>query len=283
MLHVAGTDCVIGRNAWMGVTCGIREVTLKPIAQLTLLFATTFCLSAASLCPVSAGTLDAFEKDAKPERERERSRRREKRNSCIDDTLGEIIFQVIGSGMLYGGVASWARVASDDDCYDLDCIPREMGEPLIPFARFDFSYQDVESDVDANDYRFEGGLGPVGFQFNQTHYKEELSEDSLDLIRLHGLYRMSFGTMVEVDLGLGALTIDGNDRDTRFSLTLPVRIYPYDWLGVEVRPAWADGVTDWDVALLLSAPYASLKAGYRWVSSPSESLNGPYVGLAVHF
>ncbi|MBT3296167.1 MAG: hypothetical protein HN919_21225 [Verrucomicrobia bacterium] len=256
---------------------------MKPIVHWTFLFAMTVCLTAAWPCPVAAGTLDAFEADAKPERKKEESCRRGGRNSCIDDALGEIIFQVIGGGMLYGGVVSWARVASEDDCYDLDCIPREMGTPLIPFARFDFSYQDAESTVDANDYRFEGGFGPFGVHFNQTHYKEASPEDSLDLIRVHGLYRMSFGSMVEVDLGLGALTIDGNDRDTRFSLTLPVRIYPYDWLGVEVRPAWADGVTDWDVALLLTAPFTSMKAGYRWVSSPNKSLNGPYVGLAVHF
>jgi hypothetical protein len=158
-----------------------------------------------------------------------------------------------------------------------------MGEALIPFARFDLSYQDVESDVDAWDYRLEGGYGPVGLQCNLTHYSEETPEDDLDMLRFYGMYRMSFGTIVEVDLGLGALTIDGNGRDTRFSLTVPVRIYPTDWLGIEIRPAWADNVTDCDIALLLTAPYVSLKAGYRWVSSPTESLNGPYAGLAVHF
>jgi hypothetical protein len=42
-------------------------------------------------------------------------------------------------------------------------------------------------------------------------------------------------------------------------------------------------VSDYDLAALLGWRYVSLKAGYRWVSSPRESLNGPYAGLSLRF
>jgi hypothetical protein len=160
---------------------------------------------------------------------------------------------------------------------------RDFGEPQIPFVRLDFSFQDVESDVYAYDYRVEGGYGPLGLQFDQTHYRETIPGDELNLIRLYGLYRMSFGSNVEMDLGFGALTIDGDDYDSRFSFTTPILIYPSDHVGIELRPAWAANVSDYDVGLLATWRYSSIKVGYRWVKSPDESLNGPYVGLSVHY
>jgi hypothetical protein len=51
--------------------------------------------------------------------------------------------------------------------------------------------------------------------------------------------------------------------------------------GIELSPAWADGVSDYDIAVLLSQRYGSLKLGYRWLRSPNESLDGPYVGISA--
>ena len=39
--------------------------------------------------------------------------------------------------------------------------------------------------------------------------------------------------------------------------------------------------SDYDVAALLTWRNVSLKAGYRWVASPHESLAGPYAGLSL--
>jgi hypothetical protein len=49
---------------------------------------------------------------------------------------------------------------------------------------------------------------------------------------------------------------------------------------LEYRPAWADGVNDYDVALLYTKGAVSFKGGYRWVISPHDSLNGPYLGMS---
>ena len=245
------------------------------------------CLLSLFLMPygnVQAGKLDSFEKSAAQERERDDSRGERRSDSCIADILGDIIVDILGHGMLYGGATSWARVTpSSRDCPTAELTARDLGDPQIPFMRLDFGFQDVESDIDAYDYRVECGYGPLGLHFDQTHYRETSTSDELDLIRLYGLYRMSFGARVQIDLGLGALTIDGDDRDSRFSFTMPILIYPSDHVGIEVRPAWAGNITDYDVGLLATWRYSSIKVGYRWVKSPEESLDGPYVGLSVHF
>jgi hypothetical protein len=161
--------------------------------------------------------------------------------------------------------------------------PRPVGSPRLPFMRFDFGYQWVESDIDAYDYRGEIGYGPIALCYNQTRYQESGPADELDLIRVYGLYRMSFGPYLEVDVGLGKLTLDGNARDTRFSFTVPVRIHPSEYVAIEIRPAFSENIDDVDIGVLLTPRYLSLRAGYRWVSSPGASLNGPYAGASVHF
>jgi hypothetical protein len=57
-------------------------------------------------------------------------------------------------------------------------------------------------------------------------------------------------------------------------------VHPHPNFGVEFRPAWSDRVSDYDLGVLITWRYASLKTGYRWVLTPHESLNGPYVGLS---
>ena len=234
---------------------------------------------------VLAGELDAFEKSAKKEKKRDdRGRKGDQEITIGDDTeaeLEDLLLKAAGVAVLYGGLASWARVSEHDTGIDIEA--RELGEPLIPFARVDVSYQSVESDIDAYDYRIECGYGPLAVHFNQTDYRESSPSDELELMRIYGMCRMSFGSKVELDLGLGALTLDGNETDTRFSVTTPVLIHPAERIGLELRPAWAENFSDYDVALLLGWRYGSAKVGYRWVMSPDESLDGPYVGVSIHF
>ena len=77
-----------------------------------------------------------------------------------------------------GGITSWHRVRPPVDAMaSTDPKPREWGEPLIPFARIDAGYQDVDSDVEGSDYRIEGGYGPLAVHFNQTHFPEKTTDD----------------------------------------------------------------------------------------------------------
>ena len=92
---------------------------------------------------------------------------------------------------------------------------------------------------------------------------------------------MSFGSRVETDLGAGTLTLDGETTATRWAVALPILVHPFAALGLEFRPTWAERVSDYDLALLLTWRCASLKAGYRWLATPHEVLDGPYLGLSL--
>lgn len=205
-------------------------------------------------------------------------------NHGVEDACASMITEEIVHGMAYGGSASLARInASAGDALDMDVRPRESGESLLPFVRLDASYQRVKSDVHAFDYSLEGGYGPVALRFNQSHFSEQEPEDTLDVFRFYGLYRMSFGDIVETDIGAGVLALKGDDRSNRFSLTLPILIHPMQFVGIEFRPAWADHISEYDIGLLLGVRYGSVKMGYRWLNGPNETLDGPYAGMSVCF
>ncbi len=165
-------------------------------------------------------------------------------------------------------------------------MPRELGEPLIPFFQLSAGYQHVDSDVSAANTRLEAGYGPVAFDVNWTRYKEDGVDNDLDLSEWYALYRMSFAQYLEVDLGLGTMVIAGERQRSGLSMTTPVRIQPVRNLGIAIRPAWAwiDENTISDVELTLSASvwFASLDAGYRRVKAGSSTLDGPVVSLVFH-
>lgn len=94
---------------------------------------------------------------------------------------------------------------------------------------------------------------------------------------------MSFGPYVETGIGLGVLTLRGDDSVSRPLFALPLLIHPVKHLGIEFRPAWARGVNDYDIALMCHIRHASVKLGYRWVRSPNESLDGPYTGISLRW
>jgi len=210
------------------------------------------------------------------------------RNIHPDPSYG-FVNHVFFYGMYYGGANSLGRIGG----YDLEeGYRRQAGEVLIPFLRIDTSYQTIKSDVDAYNYSIEGGFGPVGVSLSRAHFRETDPDDSMDITSVYGLYRMSFGKTVEVDLGMGLFSID-DENESRFSVTMPVLIHPNDFIGIEIRPEWADGISQYDIGVLIGFPYVSLKAGYRWLSryprwdddpaEPSKVLDGPYAGLSVHF
>lgn len=225
------------------------------------------------------GKLDTFEADVAA-REDHRRTHGESSDRCLSSLWEALFSDLFEITLLYGGACSWARVTDAEVSAD-GAAPRALGEPLIPFARVDVSYQNVESDVDAVDAQADLGYGPVGAHLGFTRYREQTPADHLDMIRALGLYRMSFGSHIETDLGLGGLTLKGEQTTRKFLFSLPVLVHPSEHWGIEFRPAWADRISDYDVALLLTRRFASAKLGYRWVDSPHESLDGPYIGISI--
>jgi hypothetical protein len=240
-----------------------------------------------------AGTLEKFEEDATKDRSKDDSGR-DRRASARDGEdshpwdgfVGEFGSSLIAGLVLAPADASWARISGDaDHLAELDLEARELGDPLVPFVRLDFAYQEVQSDVEALDYRAQVGYGPFALELNQTRYEETDPSSRLDFYRLWGLYRLSYSERIEVDLGAGGLILDGNDRSSGLSLTMPVLVRPYDWLLVEFRPIWStihgSDIDEYEAGLLFNWESLALKVGYRWTHSPNMSLDGPFFGLSI--
>jgi hypothetical protein len=180
---------------------------------------------------------------------------------------------------------SWLRTTGET--LSRDVAPREPGEPMLPLVRFDAAYHPVESDIEAWDFRLQLGYGPLGFEANQTRYEEEDPPDRLDLTHLYALWRLSVTERIELDLGLGAVILEGDEQNAGFSGTTSVLIWPWDWLAVEFRPMWSaindSHLQEYELGVLVNARYVALKGGYRFTRSPNESLDGPFIGVSVRY
>ncbi|MBN1362307.1 MAG: hypothetical protein JW993_17055 [Sedimentisphaerales bacterium] len=238
------------------------------------------------------GTLDKFEEDATRDRSRDDSGRDRHRSSWDDDPWdsfgGNFGAGIVNGLVIAPGQASWARVSGDENrLADLGWDPREPGDPLLPIVRFDFAYFNLQSDVEAMDYRAQVGYGPFAVELNPTFYEEEIPADDLDIYRIWGLYRMSITDRIEFDFGAGAIVLEGNETNTGFSLTTPILAQVYDWLLVEFRPIWSEinetSIDEYEAAVLLNWKSLAVKAGYRWTRSPETSLNGPFFGLSIRY
>lgn len=262
----------------------------------------------------SAGTLDDFERDATKRDRAAANDKKSKKTSdgddhdaasdaadaCLSDLGSDCLSDLCASGFpgkalteLFGGIAaggrlSRERIEPDSSGAQKDgSIVRKSGEALIPFLRVDVLYQEVERDVTATDLTVLAGYGPIGVQMRRTVFSEEVPDDRLRVAEYHVLYRMSAGRTFEVDLGAGAMVLDGKAENSGFSLTLPLLWHPKDFFGIEFRPLWStineNDIQDHDLSVLLGWRYCSLRAGYRWVRSPSESLDGPHIGVSMRW
>ena len=236
-----------------------------------------------TICPQAHGDgmLDAFEA-AVAGGSTHHSRHSDFFENWLSYSLADAFAEISLIAILYGGASSWERV-SEPDSLDLGTTAREIGDPLIPLARIDIAYQDLESDIEALDLRCELGYGPFGAHFDYTQCRGDPASDELELMRAMGLWRMSLGSHLELDLGMGVLEVKGDQRRSEFLISLPILYHPFEHWGVEFRPAWTDRVDDYDIALLVNQNFVSLKLGYRWVESSSESLHGPYAGISLRF
>lgn len=248
-----------------------------------------------------AGKLDQFEVEAtKPTEDSTSQQSTPQQDNQLDydddserdtsDDISNVFIEVMAEfafySVVYGGVSSWEKVQPSGRTNETQ-TPREFGDPAIPFARIDVNYQSVNSDIDARDSRVELGFGPFGVQYRRTKYDEDNPDDSLTIEQWHGLYRMSLGDYLEIDLGYGRFTLDGNATSRGSSFTLPVLYRPTKNIGIEWRPTWSSingsDISDHDLGIHFRYQIAALRVGYRWLEAGEADLNGPYIGLAMHF
>lgn len=188
----------------------------------------------------------------------------------------------------YTGAVSMFNDAAEED------RPHVPGEALMSQFRLDVTHHAVGTGIEALDCRAEYGDGPLAVSLDTISYQEqgewgeegeeESPPDELSITQVYLLGR-GYGTAhSEIGLGLGAMFVDGNEQNAGLAVTLPVLIYPADAVGIELRPALAfleEPVLDCDIGVAVGWRYAWFRAGYRWMSCPGESLDGPYVGFSL--
>jgi hypothetical protein len=245
-----------------------------------LVLACLLCFSQSAL----SSDLGDFEQDATTDETDKKTGDNDYYNDSDHGFLDSFFYAVFDFALVGGGETSWQRVKWTQEEDFVSLKPRQPGEALIPFFRFDSEYQNATGDVYAYDFRVEGGYGPIGLQVRDTHYEEKDPPDKLDYLQIYGLYRMSLGNYVEIDFGLGASTLKGEEHNSGGSFTMPILVHPNRFIGIELRPAWTyiNGryLDDWDLGMDFDYRYAALRIGYRWVHSEHEGLDGPYVGIS---
>lgn len=234
--------------------------------------------------PAFAGKLDDFERDAskpEPAPAPQQTSSDEDSDGFFEALFEEFFWELFKAVIGGGGAASLERAVG------AGLEPRAKGEAAIPFVRTDATFQDVRSDVTALDLRAEAGYGPLALEARKTRYTEKTPRDHMTLSRVHLLYRMSFSRHVEVGMGAGVLTLEGNERHSGVSFTLPVQVHALGPFGIHYRPVWGGiagaPMDDYTLGASYGGPYFSLSAGYRWVNAGEESLDGPCAGLSLHF
>lgn len=252
---------------------------------------------------VHAGALSDFETDVKSgDREDEspaRSDRRHHHDSDSEDSssFSDFMAEIFMLPFKLGGYMSLARVDMprvlwpEDEVIDTSSdtefpvVKRLNGESLIPFARTDLFTHVGDQGVYSANGRTEFGYGPLGVEFRYTDLRERGSSDRIQYSVFNLLYRMSFGSRVEVDLGLGAVDFYGHTNTSGASFTTPVIYHHNHSMGVEWRPTWFGGEAlsyrDHMLSFHYGRRYYSATLGYRWLSSENVSLAGPVMGLVL--
>jgi hypothetical protein len=257
---------------------------------------------------------------ATPEAKKKKKEQRQAVRSSSNSSFGSGTFpsEDEGGASFLGGFYAWLIAsplgthttdptasidaeASDGTAVQQGIFPIHLpGEATVPYARFDYNWQSVDSETDADDLRVELGYKFLAFYARSTMYTTPSRGQDMDINQLYavlryGGYRADFlpGTF-EAGLGVGGSWIKLDDAlgsldDSTVAFTLFAKYYPVQWFGVEFRPAWYsfDGsrIGDYDLSVSVGFRYLQLRGGYRWLgfNGSSEDLNGPYAGLSASF
>ena len=184
---------------------------------------------------------------------------------------------------------------SIEESNDDEGMKHRLGTSGLPYLRLDYRWQYLEDGFDANDYLVETGFKCAGLIMRSTAYADRETDESLDIHQAYGLFRFGgsdeffFPGSFQVGVGLGWYGIHGTQHQDGVAITTPISINPWDYFGVEFRPAWASVnermVSDYDISMSLGYLYVQARLGYRWlwVKGDGHWLNGPYAGVSVSF
>lgn len=259
------------------------------VVMCCLLFAST---------SVHAGTLDDFERDTTAQGKSGKSSHDDA--GCYDCTEERSLWQEMFVDPFIDGfmnsliqktvmepIATGMKTTRDrTSTYQRNkaTLPREKGDPLLPFVRLDLNYQSATSDVTAKDIRVEGGKSLFGFYTRMTRYEEREPNDRLDLLHLHAMLRLSYGNQFTFQPGIGVSSLKGEKTHSNLSIFFPFFWHFHPHIGMEYRAVFMSfnntPSLDHDFNMMFHHGSYSINLGYRILSNPESSLGGYYAGFS---
>ncbi len=179
-------------------------------------------------------------------------------------------------------------------------IPKEEDDDTdddgpMPFIRVHGSYQNVETDIFAVDWRGELNLIIIGLQGRFTTYYEDDPDDEMEVTQYHVFLNIPIKDIASIGFGIGGIAIQGNERNDGMSFSIPIHFKPADYIEMELISSWStinkdaaeainnNDISDYDAAVLLGYKNVFLRMGYRWFKSRNVSLNGFHIGISGGF
>ncbi|WP_419659865.1 hypothetical protein [Desulfosarcina variabilis] len=154
--------------------------------------------------------------------------------------------------------------------------------------RADAAYRFVDKNIYAWDFHVEMCYSVFGISISDSEYYEDEPANELRLTYVHGfLHLPPITDSVDLNVAAGSVTMKGDESNSGYSISLPVRINLRKYLFLEVRPVWSwihhSPIKDCEVCITAGHENISAKVGYRFVASENESLDGPFIGLTFKF
>lgn len=158
----------------------------------------------------------------------------------------------------------------------------EPGDATLPVLRADMFAQHLGADLYAVDVRSELGYGQFLIMAQLSDYQEHHPKDQFIATRWGLGGRFTYSENFQADVLIGAMQFSGNNVTTRILIATPFAL-TFGRYAIEYRPAFADGVSEHDIAARYQRRYWSGELGYRALSNATATLNGPYVGIGIHW
>jgi len=207
--------------------------------------------------------------------------------SLLGDIFG-VFFDAIFDGILTTGKYSFYKAESSFTSEEHpELKPRNNGQRLVPFLRFDALFGNFESAIELQDYMTETGYGAFSFSYRYSRFDEQSPSDQLVLEQSFLNYRMTLGDRTQLDFGFGNYSLKGNKDYSDSAFRLGFAWVGDRHFGMEYNYVFTEGdelkISDQEIALLYSRDYISLKTSYRIIHGGSADLRGPALGLSFHF
>lgn len=241
-----------------------------------------FCMIFSSQTVLAGGKLDTFEKNVE-KKDTTPPGRCDYCDGTANSTTSAIAnswWEMLSLFMMSGLNLSMPQGSTYGDYHR---ALKASGSALLPTIKFEGNYQYVVSDI--NGYDMTGTLGflMIGADCNIWHLFEKSPTDQLKFISPHVLFRMAPFPFMEIDLALGDKMMIGNNTHQGFEAGFPAYFFFGKYFSWDIKTyvSYIEQKAFWDVSsgLNLRFKYVGLRAGYRMIKIPGDSIHGPQAGM----